>query len=281
MSRISGDLIRHRLATRTFGQNVVYTEQIGSTNTEMKELARWGAPEGLLYITDEQLVGRGRLERRWYAPPGSSLLMSLLFRPAEVLAPSQAQRLTMLCALALLEAIELETGLTPRLKWPNDLIWQDGKKLAGILTELEIEHEQLSWVVVGVGLNVNLDFARQAELDAGYPDQAGNGAPPLVQTATSLSMILGRDTAELRLPILQNFLRSVERRYEALRQGDLPHREWRSRLAGLDQAVAIIHRDTADKQEGVMVGVNEDGALLLKQADGSVVTILAGDVTLR
>ena len=73
--KLSGDLIRHKLSTFVFGQNVVYAEQTGSTNTELKKLARTGAPEGLLYITDEQLVGRGRLERSWYAPPGSSLLM--------------------------------------------------------------------------------------------------------------------------------------------------------------------------------------------------------------
>jgi len=77
MRELSGDLIRHKLPTRTFGQNVVYTAQIGSTNTELKQLARGGAPEGMLYITDEQLVGRGRLKRNWFAPPGSSLLMSL------------------------------------------------------------------------------------------------------------------------------------------------------------------------------------------------------------
>lgn len=278
MTRLSGDLVRHKLATHTFGQNVVYTEQIGSTNTELKRLARWGAPEGLLYLTDEQLAGRGRLERSWYAPARSSLLMSLLFKPGYVIAPTQAQRLTMLCALALADAIETHAGLIPDLKWPNDLVWKDGKKLAGILTELEIEEDQLSWAVVGVGLNVNVDFKEQAN---SYPVGAsGNGGPPLSQTATSLSMILGQDTSHLRLPILQNFLVNVEQRYEALRQGDLPHREWRSRLVGLGKPITIIGVD-GRKREGIMTDVNKNGALLLEQADGSVVTILAGDVTLR
>ena len=133
MSRLSGDLVRHKLATRVFGQNVVYIEQIGSTNTELKTLARQGAPEGLLYLTNEQLAGQGRLKgRKWVAPAGSSLLLSLLFKPTEVVAPNQAQQLTMLCALAMVNAVEIQTGLRPALKWPNDLLWQDGKKLGGI-----------------------------------------------------------------------------------------------------------------------------------------------------
>lgn len=281
MARISGDLVRHRLATRVFGQNVVYVEQTGSTNTELKALARWGAPEGLLYLTDEQLAGRGRLERTWHAPAGSSLLMSLLFRPGNELAPHQAQRLTMLCALALLHGVEKHTGLEFGLKWPNDLVWKDGRKLAGILTELEIENDQLAWVVVGVGLNVNVDFRKEADTGQHGPGKAGNGGPPLAQTATSLSMILERDTDDLRLPILQSFLVNVERRYEALPRGYLPHQEWRERLTGLEEPITVVSPDGSSRQEGVMAGVNEDGALLLRKADGSVLTIFAGDVTVR
>lgn len=274
MTQLSGDLVRHKLSTYTFGQNVIYTEQTGSTNTELKQLARWGAPEGLLYLTEEQLVGRGRMEKSWYAPPQSSLLMSLLFRPGEVLAPSQAQRLTMLSALALADAIEAHTQLTPGLKWPNDLVWKDGKKLAGILTELEIEGDQLAWVVVGIGLNVNVDFTREEK------SRTGNGAPPLAQTATSLSMILNQDTAHLRLPILQRFLVNVERRYEVLRRGRLPHLEWRDRLVGLGEMVSIIQVN-GSRRQGIMRDVDENGALILEEADGTLTKILAGDVSLR
>ena len=224
MPQLSGDLIRHKLPTFTFGQSVIYTKQIGSTNTELKQLARWGAPEGTLYITDEQLVGRGRMNKNWYAPAESSLLMSLLFRPADFLAPHRAQQLTMICALALSEAVKLETGLALALKWPNDLVWNDGKKLAGILTELDIEAGQLAWVVVGVGLNVNLDFTRSDRR------RSGNGTPPLSQTATSLSLILEHDTSDLRLPILQKYLFQVEQRYNALKAGQSPQPEWRDHL---------------------------------------------------
>jgi BirA family biotin operon repressor/biotin-[acetyl-CoA-carboxylase] ligase len=279
MSRLSGDLVRHKLATRVIGQNVVYTEQTGSTNTDLKALAQQGAPEGMLYLTNKQVAGRGRLEgRTWFAPAGSSLLLSLLFRPAEVIAPHQAQQLTMICALAMSNAIERQTGLRPVLKWPNDLLWQDGKKLAGILTELEVEEERLNWVVVGIGLNVNLDFSKYTT-DETLTGGSGNGGPPLSHTATSLSMILGRDTSADRLPILQRFLENLERRYEALQQGARFHQEWSGRLAGIGQRVTVVGPWKSKK--GIMVGVDENGALLLRQKDGSIETILAGDVTIH
>lgn len=281
MSRLSGDLVRHRLPTFVFGQNVIYTEQTGSTNTELKRLARWGAPEGMLYLTDEQLVGRGRLERSWQAPAGSSLLMSLLFRPVGLVAPYQAQRLTMLCALALADAIELHTELSPGLKWPNDLVWIDGKKLAGILTELDIEGETLNWAVIGIGLNVNVDFSQQTETEPDRPGRPGSGGPPLAQVATSLSMITGRDTGGIRLPILQSFLFNVEQRYEALRRGELPHSEWQERLVGMGQPVTVTVLNESQRHEGILAGVDENGAMLLTRPDGSTVTIYAGDVTLR
>ena len=130
----STDTIRAGLRTRFIGQTIYYWPAIGSTNNELKRLAEEGAPEGALAITDEQLAGRGRLERKWVAPAGSSLLASLLFHPT-FLAPTQVQQLTMICSLAAVDAVVAVTGLRPALKWPNDLLLE-GKKLAGLLTEL-------------------------------------------------------------------------------------------------------------------------------------------------
>ena len=119
--------IRSGLPTRFVGQTVYYWPAIGSTNDELKRLADEGAPEGTRAIADEQTAGRGRLGRAWVAPPGSSLLMSLLFRP-DWLAPARAGQLTMLCALAAADAVVEVAGTRPGLKWPNDLLL-DGKKL--------------------------------------------------------------------------------------------------------------------------------------------------------
>ena len=281
MSELSGSLVRHKLRTHVIGQNVYYTKQTGSTNTELKKFARSNAPEGLLYLTDEQLVGRGRMDRSWHAPPGSSLLMSLLFRPGEFVKPPQTQYLTMLCTLAMADAIKIQTNLTVGVKWPNDLVWTDNKKLAGILTESEIEGDQLSWVIVGLGLNVNIDFSQQTEAEPDRPRKPNSGHPPLAETATSLSMILGRDTGNLRLPILQRYLENVEQRYNALQAGQSPLDEWQQRLVGLGQTVTVTNVNDTHQTTGTITGVDTNGALRLKQDDGSIATILAGDVTLR
>ncbi len=280
MSQLSGDLIRHKLPTFTFGQYVIYTPQTGSTNTELKQYARQGAPEGMLYITDEQLVGRGRLSRSWVAPPQSSLLMSVLFRPT-FLDAAQTQQLTMMCCLAMLDAITVHTGLTPLVKWPNDIIWTDHKKLAGMLTEAEFEHNRVNWVVVGMGVNVNVDFSQYTTPEPDRPQQPGSGHPPLANTATSLSMILGRDTADLRLPLAQSYLRHIEQRYEALQHGVSPHFEWQRKLADVGKDVTVTQADGSRHFSGTVTGVNENGALRLRQADGSMISVLAGDVTLR
>ncbi len=283
--QLSGDLIRHKLSTYIFGQNVVYTQQTGSTNTELKKLARSNAPEGLLYITEEQLVGRGRLERSWYTPANSSLLLSLLFRPGDHIIPSQIQSLTMLCTLAMGDAIMTQTDLSPYVKWPNDLIWKDGKKLAGVLTESELEGDQISWVVVGMGLNVNIDFSSYTSPIADRPGKPRHTAlanTALADTATSLSMLLGQDTDHLRLPILQSFLKNVEQRYTALKKGVSPHFEWQRRLLDIGHEVTVTVLDgTSQQYHGKIVSVTEVGALRLRQDDGTMATILAGDVTLR
>jgi BirA family biotin operon repressor/biotin-[acetyl-CoA-carboxylase] ligase len=280
MSQLSGDLIRHKLPTFTFGQSIIYTPQTGSTNTELKKFARQGAPEGMLYITDEQLVGRGRLSRSWVAPPESSLLMSVLFRPT-FLEAAQMQQLTMVCCLAMLEAIAKHTGLEPLVKWPNDIIWTDHKKLAGMLTEAEFERDHLSWVVVGLGVNVNVDFSQHTTPEPDRPQQPGSGHPPLANTATSLSTILGRDTDDLRLPLVQSYLRHIEQRYEALQHGVSPHFEWQRKLADVGKEVTVTQVDGGRQHRGTVTGVNENGALRLRQADDSIISVYAGDVTLR
>jgi BirA family biotin operon repressor/biotin-[acetyl-CoA-carboxylase] ligase len=256
---LSVPAIRHSLGTEFVGQSLYFWPQVGSTNEEARRLAREGAPEGTLVLTEYQESGRGRLDRRWVAPPASSLLLSLVFRPP--LAPHQIQRLTMACGLAVAEAIESETGLTVGLKWPNDIVVERAK-LGGILTEIELQGQRVDYAVVGIGLNVNLDPGRLPE--------------DLLASATSLSHLLGHDVA--RLPLLRRLLQAIEARYLALRTGRSPHSEWTERLVNLGRPV-VVSTPGSDLQ-GVAEGVNPEGALLVRLADGRLETVVAGDVTL-
>lgn len=259
---LSPEAIRRGLSTRVVGRQVRYEASIGSTNTELKRLADAGAPEGLLLVTDEQTAGRGRFERSWYAPAGSCLLTSLLFRPT-FLPPQRSQQLTMICALAAVEAVAAETGLAVGIKWPNDLVYE-GRKLAGLLTESSFSGATLDWVVVGLGLNVNLDFAASAE-------------PGLAGTATSLQMILGRPVS--RPALLRGYLTWVDRYYETLRGGWSPQAAWAERLVTLGREVVVSNGEQVI--EGLAEAVDEDGALLVRRPDGGLERCLAGDVTLK
>ena len=256
--RLSHNGIQDGLETECFGRNLVYRPAMGSTNDEARRLAREGAPEGTLVVTDYQQSGRGRLDRRWEAPTGSSLLMSVIFRPN--LAAHQTQRLTMIYGLAAVDAIEAETGLRVGLKWPNDLVFEEAK-LGGILTEIELEGDRIGHAVVGMGLNVNLD--------------PGQLPQDLLMTATSLSYILGRRVA--RLPLVWALMKAIEVRYRVLQAGHSPRLEWAEQLVTLGQRVTVSAMGSA--VAGVAEGVNNDGALLVRLADGRVETVVAGDVS--
>lgn len=251
--------IRLALATVSFGHPAVFLPVIGSTNDEARRLARAGAAEGTVVVADYQTRGRGRLDRQWEAPVGSSLLVSLIFRPQ--LSPWQVQRVTMVCGLAAVDALQ-QVGLHADLKWPNDIVHGDAK-LGGILTELGTSGDQVDWVVVGIGLNVNVDAA---QLPTG-----------LLAPATSVSQVLGRCVP--RLPLLRALLEFTERRYAGLCTGHSPHDAWAARLVTLGREVAVT--DSDGTLEGLAVGVDENGGLQVRVADGSLRTVMAGDATLR
>jgi len=293
MDPIESFRIQAALNTQTFGRELIVLPTTGSTNDVAKDLAAQDAPEGTVVVADEQTAGRGRLARRWLAPPDTCLLCSILFRPT--LPPAQAQRLTMLCSLAAADAVERVSGLKVWLKWPNDLVvksqianrksqigksanQQIGKsanlqspisilhppswnKLGGILTETGVTGERLEFVVVGIGINVNVE-----------PDLL----PALAPDATSILAEVGRPVE--RAALLVALLAGVERRYAALQAGENPHQEWAARLATLGQMVEVT--TSTGVLTGVAESVDEDGALLLRSSDGELYRLLAGDVTL-
>ncbi len=219
-------------------------------------------------VAEYQTSGRGREERHWWAPPRTCLLLSILFRPSFPLPAIQTHQLTMLCSLAACDAITAHTGLVPNLKWPNDLLLE-GKKIGGVLTESAFVGGRLEHAVVGMGINVNLRF--DARLWAAHPQELS-----LLQgQATSLLLHLGHPVD--RTILLQALLERADFRYRHLQEGGRFHEEWSRRLAKLGQRVRV--EMGTERVEGVAEGVDANGSLVLRLADGSLRRILAGDVT--
>lgn len=258
------------LPTRWVGNEYQFFPVIDSTNRFLKEsLANEGStrlPHGSVMVTDFQAQGRGRMARRWLAPAGSSVLMSLLLRPNWPV--ERGMWLTMMAGLAVVDAISAETGIQPALKWPNDVVVaQDGtwRKLCGILVEAELDAQQrIASGIVGIGINVNIS----AEM-----------LPEAATPATSLQVVCGRPIA--RRPLLLALLQAFERRYDAAERGQSPHAEWAARLMTIGQPVRVSAVGGQLMVEGTAVGVSAEGQLLVEQADGRVEAVSVGDVTLR
>ena len=257
--RLDAALVRARLPETTWVAGPVVLPRVGSTNDEAKRLAAQGAVEGTVVVAEEQSAGRGRLGRRWVAPPGTCLLCSILFRPA--LRLSETVQLTMLCALAAADALQEVAGLHAALKWPNDLLVA-GRKLAGLLSESGVTGERVDYVVVGMGINVNVPPQELGRLDS---------------RATSVLAETGRRVE--RNLLLASLLTGVEERYYQLQAGHSPHAEWAARLATLGRTVTVTA--AGGQISGTAEAVDEDGALLVRTPDGTLHRLLAGDVTLR
>jgi BirA family biotin operon repressor/biotin-[acetyl-CoA-carboxylase] ligase len=258
---LSYDRITRALAGIEFVRRIEYRERVGSTNDLARQLGVGGAPEATLVIADEQIAGRGRMGRAWWSPPGAAIAMSLLLRPT--FPPAFANRLTMLAGLAAAQAIEQVTGLPVALKWPNDIVVREPaiRKLGGILTETSISGETVEFSVVGLGLNVNVDFTGRTDL----PE------------ASSLARELGYPVD--RLALLKALVEQFAARYVTIAQDKQLLADWSARLITLGRQVAV--RRGEETLAGLAERVDESGALLIRTDDRSLRRVDAGDVTLH
>ncbi len=241
--------LRSRLSPRSSWKTFHILPATDSTNSRAVALAESGAPHGTVVCADAQTGGRGRFGRTWESPPGLNLYVSLLLRPP--VEPAQAPQLTLVTAVALAAAVEASTGLSARLKWPNDL-YLGGRKAAGILAEMSADADRLRHVVIGAGLNVNAES----------PDFP----PGLRGKATSLKIHAGRGFA--RVEILARFLDSFSNAYrlflaEGIR-GLLPEWRRRSLLDGKRVVIRLRGEDVA----GTAVGVDDAGLLVFRRDGG-------------
>ncbi len=264
-STINSQEIRDNLHTGWLGQRIYSYSDVPSTNDLLKDLAEQGEPAGTLLLADFQSQGKGRRGRRWQAPAGSSLLLSLLFRPQWPI--EQANWLTMMAGLAVVKAVDGETGLTTALKWPNDIVITRGgqtRKVGGILLESETSQRRLKWVVLGIGLNVNISA-----------DQLPQASTP----ATSLFVELGLSIP--RLDLLLRLLHEIDALYSSIDHGNSPHQAWNDLLVNSGKPVRVTGTGRQSPIVGMSEGTDSWGRLLVRDLQGNLVTISAGDVTLR
>jgi len=238
------------LTAKRLGNEVRFLKETTSTNREVDTAAQAGAPEGLLILADSQLAGRGRMARTWFSPPGVNLYLSLLLRPQVELAAIPT--LPLVVGLAVAEALAAcAPALLPKIKWPNDIL-VNGKKIAGILCELQTRNDKPDYVVVGVGINMNV---REEQLPEDLRDRA-------------TSMLIEGGETQTREHVLAAFLNRLEPLYDNwCAFGFKPLLQSINALDVL-RGKALRIELTGSPTEGIADGIQADGSLLLQTKTG-------------
>ncbi len=260
---LHADDLHSRLgATKVIGREIQVFESTTSTNDLAARLAQDGIEEGAVVYAESQTQGRGRLGRVWVSAARKGLWFSVLLRPR--LSPQAATQLTVAAATALARAIQSETGLSPEIKWPNDILI-DGKKVAGILTELTAELDKVKNVILGIGIDVNHELTE-------FPKE-------LRDFATSLRIAAGGKIDRAALAVAA--LRELDRVYDLIMRGrfETVAEEWQRRCGTVGREVAIRVGERLIR--GRAESLDSDGALLVRDPYGRLERIIGGDVTME
>jgi BirA family biotin operon repressor/biotin-[acetyl-CoA-carboxylase] ligase len=247
-------LTEKALVERLYPRPVRFYPQIGSTNTVALEWMARGAIDGAIVVADEQIQGKGRLGRAWHTPAGTALIVSVILHPQV----DQLSQITMLGALAIYDMVKRLGIESVGIKWPNDILLNE-RKMSGILPEAVWGNSQLVGVVLGMGINVRIDFSKTE----------------LADTAISIEPVAGRRVE--RLDLLVDLLAQVD--YWSKRLGsDELFETWKNRLVTLGQNV---HIKTANKEIiGWAEDVDRDGGLLVRHENSQIERVIAGDIAL-
>lgn len=260
--KISRDIIQMGLKTKRLGQKIVYEESLPSTQKLAHQQSLDGSVEGTVILAEEQTAGRGRLDRTWYSPKSTGIWMSIILRPQ--IPPQKAPQLTLLAAVSIVLGIQEATGLQCEIKWPNDILIK-GKKLAGILTELESDADRINAVIMGIGLNIN-------QLLEHFPEE-------LQDKATSLR-VEGNQIFD-RAEIVRSILFQLEKLYDKyLEYGfEVIKILWESFAISIGRP--IIARTLNGAIEGTAQGITEEGVLILEDENGTIHHIYSADIELH
>jgi BirA family biotin operon repressor/biotin-[acetyl-CoA-carboxylase] ligase len=255
------ELIRRYLDTETVGTQMLLFWQVASTNQTLRQLAEAGAREGTVVLAETQAAGRGRLGKAWFSPAGVNLYASVLFRPR--LPAREAGVFSLISSLALSEAIWAE-GAVAGIKWPNDIV-VDGRKVAGTLVTCASAGDLVDYVILGVGVNLNVTPHALAEALGG--DAA---------LATSLAEVAGQTID--RNAFTATFLNLLEKWFLAYRQHGAPGvlAPWRDRDVLCGRTVAVT--EAGRRYQGCVVGLDNEGRLEVMDAHGIRRHVVAGEV---
>ena len=247
--------ISHKLGTKIIGRKIYSYETTDTTNDVAHRLAQSGSPEGTVIFSEGQSKGRGRMGRQWLSPKGKGIYLSLILRPD--LSPAEAPKITLVSAVAVALAIRKATHLGALIKWPNDILIND-RKACGILTEMSAEVNTVSYIVLGIGINVNT-----AKAD-------------LPKEATSLKIETGEEVP--RVELAQEILRELERQYRIFKEKGFKKiiEEWKGLSHTLGEEVKITCHGR--KVEGTASDLDTSGALVVRLDNGFTEHITAGDV---
>ncbi|MBA4536105.1 biotin--[acetyl-CoA-carboxylase] ligase [Bacillus aquiflavi] len=259
--KVTADEIRLGLKTKLLGSLIHYEETVDSTQKIAQKLAYKGVPEGTVIVAEEQLKGRGRLARNWHSAKSTGIWMSIILRP-NIPIP-KAPQLTLITAVAAVQAIEEVSGIRAHIKWPNDILI-NGKKLAGILTELQAEADRIFSIIIGIGINAN----QKAE---DFPEE-------LRSIATSIFLEKGEPIK--RAELIKVFLSKLETLYLLyLEKGFHPIKLlWESYAISIGKQ--IIARTLSGSIKGTALGITEDGVLIMEDKLGEKHYIYSADIDL-
>lgn len=249
--------VKKGLNTDFIGHDIHYFKEVDSTNEVAKYLAKNGAEEGTIVISEIQNRGKGRRGKTWISPPGG-VWMTIILRP-DIL-PSSAPQLTLVTGVAVAETLKKECKLDVGIKWPNDILIGN-KKVCGILTEVNASINKVNYVVVGIGIDMNVDVPL-------FP-------PELQRGATSLKNEL--DTEINGALLVQKFLLEFENYYNEFKEGKFPEilNKWRLLSKTIGNNVEV--RTRGKTVRGEAVGINKDGVLILELEDGSLRKMISGE----
>ncbi len=255
------ETLKERLAGQRIGELVRYFRELDSTNIMACRLARDGAPEGTVVVADAQGKGKGRLNRAWQSPAGRNLYVSIILRPP--IDPPSAPQLTLVAGVAVAELLTACGLKHLTIKWPNDVLIS-GKKVCGILTEISSAARGVDFIVLGVGLNVNMN--------------RGDFEPSLGDIATSLKIETGK--THDRIAVISGLLNFFETWYKVFLRAGFPgvRDTWLRHADILGRPIRVVFRE--DAQTGVVLGIDDDGAIVMQDADGTAQRVIAGDVYL-